>query len=414
VTARLAARKLLGSFLDRPGAYLHVPFCERPCPFCPYNKVRYETARARRYFTALREEVEAFAGAAETPFSSLYVGGGTPSLCLDELGEILPRLAVEGEVAIEMMPSHVDEESTEQLRALGVTHVSLGLQSFDAGMLRHLRRPNSPEDNLAAIDAASGRFDCVDADLIFDVGFAAPEVLLSDLETCFALGVDQVSTYPLMRFGYTPFGKAAHEPAAEHALLHRAETLAVRHGYERSTVWTFNRRGSRRYTSITRELYVGLGAGAASYSGSAFWVNHFSPERYGERLAAGELPIARRMRMPRLLSAAYWLFWQAYRGEVDLGRFHSLFDDALPLALLLRLGERRGLLDVEGERVRLTGRGLEAYHDLERWVTCHYIEPLWREMLEEHEHRDAPPSRAPKGWTRIGRMLRQLSPFLPG
>lgn len=336
------ARTLSAGFLDRPGAYLHVPFCTRICPFCPYNKVLHDPARVSRYFDDVAQEVDAWAHALEGPFRSLYIGGGTPSLCLDELAAVVPKVPVDGEIAMEVMPSHVDEGLVRRLRALGVGFVSLGVQSFDEGMLRHLGRPNTPADNQRAIERALGHFACLDVDLIFDVGFASAEVLLQDLERCFALGVDQVSTYPLMRFGFTPFGRAPHDAAAEHVLLHEAEMLAARYGYERTTVWTFNKAGRPRYTSITRELYVGLGAGAATYSGRSFWLNHFSPERYDERIERGELPIARTLALPRALSAAYWLFWQAYAGTVSMARYHALFEDVLPLGPLVRLGVRRG------------------------------------------------------------------------
>jgi oxygen-independent coproporphyrinogen-3 oxidase len=86
------------------------------------------------------------------------------------------------------------------------------------------------------------------------VAFETPETVLRDLERCFRYGVDQVSTYPLMRFGYTPFGKAPHDARAEHDVLRRASDLAERWGYERRSVRTFNRRGSPSYTSITRPL----------------------------------------------------------------------------------------------------------------------------------------------------------------
>ena len=117
---------------------------------------------------------------------------------------------------------HATPDRLERLTSMGISFVSLGIQSFDEAMLRHLARPTSPETNMQAIEQAVGRFACVDADLIFDVAFEAPEVFLNDLERCFRYGVDQVSTYPLMRFGYTPFGKAPHDARAEHDVLRRA------------------------------------------------------------------------------------------------------------------------------------------------------------------------------------------------
>ncbi|MCU0266702.1 MAG: hypothetical protein MUC45_11445, partial [Actinomycetia bacterium] len=84
---------------------LHVPFCERICPFCPYNKVLATAALAERYFAALGDEVDAYtachAARRGPAFTSLYVGGGTPTLYPEHLAAVVARLRVSGERAIE-------------------------------------------------------------------------------------------------------------------------------------------------------------------------------------------------------------------------------------------------------------------------------------------------------------------------
>jgi oxygen-independent coproporphyrinogen-3 oxidase len=381
---------MLAGFPEAPGLYLHVPFCTSICPFCPYNKVRYEPNLVGRYFTALAREVELYADAATAPFGSLYVGGGTPTLCLDELADLLPHLDATGERAIEVLPNHMTEQTADRLIEMGFSHVSLGAQSFDRQVLRHLRRPNTVPMNQRALEVAIGKFACVDVDLMFDVGYQQPEVLLDDLRTCFEAGVDQVSTYPLMRFGYTPFGKAPHDRKAEHLALRAATALAAEYGFERRSVWTFNRVDGPSYSSITREFYLGLGAGSASYSGRNFTLNHFGIEAYLEPLARGVLPVARVARLGSLQSAAYSMFWQCYTGRVELDRFHRLFGPQRMLSGAIRVLETLGWLRRAGDELRLTESGYDRYHDLERWVTYRMIEPLWTEMMTEHEADPAP------------------------
>ena len=374
---------IVASLRGAPGAYVHVPFCERLCPFCPYNKELHRPAREARYFAALRDEARRYTEALGGPFTSLYIGGGTPTLCLDQLASVVELLPVSGERAIEVHPVHATPDRLERLRSMGISFISLGIQSFDAAMLRHLARPTSPETNRRAIEQAVGRFACVDADLIFDVAFEAPEVFLNDLERCFSYGVDQVSTYPLMRFGYTPFGKAPHDARAEHDVLRRASDLAERWGYERRSVWTFNRRGSPSYTSITRPFYLGLGAGSASYTGRLFTVNEFAVGRYADAIERGALPIARALSLRPPADSAYYLFWQAYAGGFSITDLERQFG-RLPAFLwrtIAHIGERVGYLRRDGEGYRLTTAGYDRYHDLERWVTYRYIEPLWAEMM---------------------------------
>jgi hypothetical protein len=205
---------LIASFTGPFGLYLHVPFCRSICPFCPYNKVLVREGLVDPYFGALRRELDLY-GAASLRFESLYVGGGTPSLCLEEVGSLVGMLDVAHERAIEVMPNHVTPEAVSRLHELGFDYVSLGIQSFDARMLRHLGRLNTADDNRRALAATVDAFSCVNADLIFDVAFVEPDVFLRDFEECCRAGVDQISTYPLMHFGYTPLGKVPERPEAE-------------------------------------------------------------------------------------------------------------------------------------------------------------------------------------------------------
>lgn len=380
------AGPLMASFKGQPGLYVHVPFCEYFCPFCPYNKVLYDTALANSYFDALEQEIDWYRNNTNQPFSSLYIGGGTPTLCLDQLGRILRRLPVQGEKAIEVLPGHATENNMARLRELGINYLSLGIQSFHESVLAYLKRPNTVAENHAALNAAIGKFDCVDVDLIFDVAYEDESIFLRDLEICFQAGVDQVSSYPLMRFGYTPFGKSAHQPQKEHQVLSQAQSLAQQYGYERRSVWTFNRRDAPNYTSITREFYLGCGAGAGSFTGRAFLLNHFSISAYIQDVNNGHLPIARATQLSKRKSAAYYLFWQAYTGKLNLARFDALFPGQRMLKGLVHGLRWAGMLHPRGDDLVLTRQGYDRYHDLERWVTYHFIEPLWTDMMHEHAH----------------------------
>lgn len=373
------------------GTYVHVPFCARVCPFCPYNKVVPRVGQPERYFEALLVEARSLvqAGAAGTTgFTSLYVGGGTPTLFPDLLRPVLDALPVSGERAIEVLPSHATPDRLDALRGLGFTAVSIGVQSFSDDVLHHLRRPHDARQAKDALTHAVGRFDLVDADLILDVEYddAHAGSFLDDLVTCFQLGVGQVSTYPLMRFGYTAFGPANHDREREHEVLAEATRLAAAHGYERRSVWTFNRPDVPSYTSITRRRFLGLGAGASSFLGRDFLVNHFGVETYIADVAAGRLPIARRLHLGRLGGAAYDAFWQAYSGRLCPPERGSGVAAAVLLRAATAAMTATGLLTGPGPGGcrALTPRGFDRYHDLERWVTYHLIEPLWSQMLAEH------------------------------
>jgi len=352
---RTLTYEAVGSLLDAPaGAYVHVPFCASICPFCPYNKVIPRPGQAERYASALLREVRGYREAGlpgEGGFSSLYVGGGTPTLVPELLAAIVAEVPVQGERAVEVLPDPAAGRLLDTLREVGFTAVSVGVQSFSDDVLRHLRRPHDGRAAESTLAAALERFALVDADLILDVEYDDGHAgsFLRDLTRCLDLGVHQVSTYPLMRFGFTPFGKGGHQRRREHDVLAEATRLARERGYERRSVWTFNRPDSPSYSSITRRRFVGLGAGAASFLGRDFLANHFGVETYVSAVAAGRPPVARWLHLGRPGGVAYDAFWQAYAG-------------------------RRGL----------TGRGLDLFHDLERAVTYRLIEPLWAQLLAEH------------------------------
>jgi oxygen-independent coproporphyrinogen-3 oxidase len=197
-----------------------------------------------------------------------------------------------------------------------------------------------------------------------------------------------------MHFGFTRLGKAPHAPRAEHDLLRRANEIADRLGYERRSVWTFTRIGGPLYASIAREFYLGCGAGAATFTGSDFLLNHFGLVQYADALAEGRLPISRRAHLDPQRAALYYAFWQLYAPGLDPDRLKLLFPDnhwIMPLCQALR---RTGHLELDRGRLRLTERGYDRYHDLERWVTYHLIEPLWGDMLQEHTEPE--PDRSPR------------------
>jgi coproporphyrinogen III oxidase-like Fe-S oxidoreductase len=379
----LAPQHVVRAFPQSPGLYVHIPFCSRLCPFCPYNKVPYQPAAASAYVPALRQELDSYTDRWSEPFTSLYVGGGTPTLALRSLA-FLADIRVSGERAMEILPSHMTPRIAGELRRSGFGAVSIGVQSFHDRILRHLQRPTNAATNRRAVALAREEFDCVDVDLIFDVAYDGPGALLRDLEEAFAFGVDQVSTYPLMRFGYTPFGKAPHERRAEHDLLRRAADLAASRGYHRDSVWTFVRDGSPTYTSITRPYYLGVGAGAATFAGDLFAVNHFGLSQYGAAVEEGRLPIALLARLPSAAATAYRAFWQGYTGQFRAGDDPVL--EARWLAGSLRVAAAVGLLRRTGDGgYRMTPRGYDVYHDAERAVTYGLIEPLWGRLMAEHD-----------------------------
>ena len=118
------------------GLYVHIPFCEKICSFCPYCKVLYSKEICDAYIDALLQEIHMvgnqYAGKKRT--TSLYFGGGTPALAVDRLGEIIEALKEHFEITegigLELHPRNVTVEMLTKIKAAGVTKISIGIQSF--------------------------------------------------------------------------------------------------------------------------------------------------------------------------------------------------------------------------------------------------------------------------------------------
>jgi oxygen-independent coproporphyrinogen-3 oxidase len=273
------------------GVYVHIPFCERVCPYCDFAVIAAPELPAdqeTRYVDGLLRELAARSSVYRDPsgtgrrLASVYFGGGTPALLTGaSLGRIVEaiRLAFPAdgrvETTLEVNPSTLERSRLPEFRALGVNRVSVGVQSFDDAVLKRLGRAHRVEEadqTLAACRAAG--FEAISLDLIF----AAPGQQLADLEAdldrVLAFGPDHVATYELTIEAGTPFALAASRgqlslPGEDEtiAMMETIEARLCAAGFERYEISNYARPGfqsvhNRRYWE--REPVLGVGVGAFS------------------------------------------------------------------------------------------------------------------------------------------------------
>jgi len=190
---------------DRPaGLYLHVPFCSRICPYCDFAVRTGDAARRRRYVDHLLVEIELYAGH-PLRFDTIYFGGGTPSLLdAQDLGRVLDALRHGFQLAdpvwvfLEANPEDVTPESLREWKSLGVTTLSLGVQSLEAASLAFLGRRHGPDDARRAVAAANEiGFDTVSIDLIYGLPGQTPDSWREEMTRALALGAQHFSCYQL-------------------------------------------------------------------------------------------------------------------------------------------------------------------------------------------------------------------------
>lgn len=384
--------------VKRLGLYLHVPFCRTLCPFCPYNRVRYDSGRYARYERAVHQEVDLYAPhLADAQIPSLYIGGGTPTVDLPGLLRIVAHLrdqfASIGDICVELHPQHMEDACLAALRASGVNMLSIGVESTSDRLLRRIGRSH---DGATAIDAVRrgklAGFDTVNADLMF----ALPTQTLSEWETDLArvteAGADQISTYPLFLLPCSEAGRRRQlchpqQPPTERVkrMLDATDRIAEASGMHRCAVWSWIRGARQKFSSVTRHHYLGFGPSASSMIGSHFYVNTFDVDAYASALPAGR-PIAVCMELERRLEMAYWLYWRAYELRVSEREFRDLFGAQESLERHFGLSFvpflLTGLLRHGEDGYQVTRAGAYWIHRIQNEYSLSYISRLWGRCRE--------------------------------
>ncbi len=322
--------------------YVHVPFCEHLCPWCSFTRYRFEEGPAREYFEHLANEIRMLAERGYS-FSSMYVGGGTPTVLVDELCETIDlarRLFGITEVSCETNPNHLTGEILEKLSGR-VRRLSVGVQTFDDELLRRIQRLHygGGKDILDVIERAAGLFDTLNADLIFNLPGQDERRLREDIAKIIASSANQVTYYPLMtssqvgREMENAFGKIGHRREAKFYDIIRRELEGP---FRPSSAWCFSREdGGTNVVGeqtdmideyiVDYDQYVGAGCGAFSYLDGALYVNTFSPDEYIRRISAGLSPVRLKRRFSRRRRMQYRFMMDLFSLKLDKRAFRETF-----------------------------------------------------------------------------------------
>jgi coproporphyrinogen III oxidase-like Fe-S oxidoreductase len=377
--------------------YIHLPFCRQLCPFCPYVKEVYDPETSAAYQRALIKELESYRGLwGEVNVESVYFGGGTPTLTPEIVTETLAWLKgnfrLGSEIGVEVHPLNASSSLLKSFKESGVSLVSLGIQSFNDRLLKVLGRDYDAKLAKEACQRVLGAgFATVDLDLIFAIPTQTRGEVKADINYACELGAEQISTYPLIFFSYLPFRRQLDRAKAtlpgwrqEREMLRTVVKTASEAGYRRTAVWSFGRPQSARYTTVTKESFVGIGVSATTMMGDYFSVNTFSVAEYIRTADQGLRP-ALAIRLDTRDKLAYWLFWRGYDLEIDTARLRAIFDTGLPsnIKSLLSLLSCLGAAKRQGDTFYLTERGAYLFHLIEKEYTHAYLERLWEACLKQ-------------------------------
>jgi coproporphyrinogen III oxidase-like Fe-S oxidoreductase len=385
--------------LTAPGLYLHVPFCKNLCPYCPYNRIEYDDDLFRIYEQAVKQEIDLYAPYLDgQSFGSLYIGGGTPTVNWRGLVSILRHLQGRfpniGDICVELHPGNMDGDCLSALKDIGVTMLSIGVESTSDAVLERIKRSHDGHTALDAVTRAMAMgFKSVNVDLMFALPGQSLQDWERDVTTVVGLGVDQLSTYPMFSFPYSDLGLSKgirQVTRPPHRLIKTMLKFTDEHceqnGLYRCAVWSWLKPKKEKFSSITRHHYIGFGPSAASMTGTDFYVNSFDVKAYASRLPAGR-PVAVSMPVQRRLEMAYWLYWRIYELNMTNADFRSVFGATASLdsefGHLLHPLIWAGLLERKNGDYRVTKSGAYWIHRLQNEYSLSYINHLWGTCRKE-------------------------------
>jgi len=355
--------------------YIHIPFCEELCPFCSFHRIEFDPETATAYFRALRREIKCYHQEGYD-FSSVYIGGGTPTVLPEELGETLSlvcSLFSIKQISVETNPNHLKDDVLSILKSAGVNRLSVGVQSLDDGLFVNMQRYEkygSAPEIVERLQHTQGLFNTLNVDMIFDLPHQTLRSLEYDLQVLTEqMQVDQVTFYPLMSSSATQRtmrqqmgGNGRHKG---NTFYHRI-LEAMEQNYQPSSAWCFSRTGSMIDEYIVdHDEYVGVGSGSFSYLGGVAFSNTFSIDRYIGRVNQGKIAVSAIRRYDEYEQMQYEFLMRLFGLTLDVAAmeakygerfFKDLWKEFLAFKLL-------GAIEKNGNQYRLTKKGM--YY----WVT---------------------------------------------
>ena len=379
------------------GVYIQVPFCQTKCTYCNFHTGAVSSARFAPYVEAVSREIANYQQlyeqvgislrdlASQAAVDTVYIGGGTPSLLNPLLVARLLQSVRDAfccewsEVTLEVDPETVDAEKAAAWATAGIARISFGVQSFCDAELKASGRMHRSEDIYRAVALLR---DAGIANISFDLIAGLPHQTVASwrhsLEELIALAPQHVSVYLLevdegSRLGrealnggdkYSAKALPTDDEMAE--FYERACQALANAGYEHYEISNWARPGFASRHNLKywrRELYLGFGAGAHSFSGSQRWANAHDPAAYSLAVQAGRLPVEQleRISEKQALDEELFLGLRQLSG-LYMTRIESFY--GVSLATRIEKLAASGLLERHGSIVRLAPEKLSISNEV--------------------------------------------------
>ena len=356
-------------------AYVHIPFCTQICYYCDFSKVFIKNQPVDSYLEHLLEEFQSYD---IQKLRTLYIGGGTPTALSASQLEVLLKgltknldLSVLEELTIEANPGDLDADKIAVLKNSAVNRVSLGVQTFDDKMLKKIGRSHLEKDIYENIDRLKlAGFDNISIDLIYALPGQTMEQVKENVAKAIGLDIPHMSLYSLilenhtvfmnrMRRGKLPLPKEEVEAEMFEYIIAELE----RAGFEHYEISNFSKSGFESRHNLMywdNAEYYGIGAGASGYVNGVRYKNHGPIRHYLSAVEEGNARITEEHLSQKEQMEEEMFLGLRKKSGVSMMRFEEKFGrsfDGLYGEIVKDLVQQ-GLMQIEGDRVRMTKRGL--------------------------------------------------------
>ena len=276
--------------------YIHIPFCIRKCDYCDFLSGPSGAEEQADYVQALLREIQAVEEGEGRSVSSIFIGGGTPSV-LDErlLGDILKeirnrfKMEEDAEITIEVNPGTANIGKLQAYREMGINRLSIGLQSPQDRELKILGRIHNYEQFLETYqEARTVGFDNINIDLMSAIPDQTYEGWVKNLRTVAELEPEHISAYSLIVEEGTPFAARKlnlPDEDTEYNMYEATAQILKEYGFEQYEISNYARKGRECRHNVgywTRQDYLGFGLGASSLYGKERFANTADMKKYLE------------------------------------------------------------------------------------------------------------------------------------
>jgi oxygen-independent coproporphyrinogen III oxidase len=360
-----------------PGLYIHIPFCKSKCSYCDFCSVA-NPALHQDFISAIKAEIEyrsPFYN--DTVFTSIYFGGGTPSLLdpgkIEFIIENLYhnyKIAQNAEITFEANPDDLNNEYLKSIKALNINRLSIGIQSLDDNILKIMRRRHDSRTAIKSVfEAANAGFENISADIIYGIDGLSTFELSNQLEKMLSLPITHLSAYHLgiepgtLLFKQLQNGKI-HKISEEDSFEHFTSVIntASKYGFEQYEISNFAKDGkiSKHNSSYwDRSVYAGFGPSAHSFNNNTRAYNSSDVKKYiNESRNKNFSPEIESLGKKNIINETIMLGLRTTKG-INLDIFLKDFGSDSYNNLLVKTGYlNKDFYNVSNEHLKLTTEGL--------------------------------------------------------